>query len=67
MSIFFHLHHRIERALGGSGIGTGYRSGQSDRRAVRQMRAKLNEKESPGLSLTRRALLLDLALDSLKA
>ena len=28
----FHLHHRIERALGGSGIGTGYRFGQSDRR-----------------------------------
>jgi hypothetical protein len=22
----FHLHHRIERALGGSGIGIGYRS-----------------------------------------
>ena len=28
----FHLHHRIERALGGSGIGTEYRFGQSDRR-----------------------------------
>ena len=28
----FHLYHRIERALGGSGIGTGYRFGQSDRR-----------------------------------
>src|SRR5258707_218800 len=28
----FHLHHRIERALGGSGIGIGYRFGQSDRR-----------------------------------
>ena len=28
----FHLHYRIERALGGSGIGTGYRFGQSDRR-----------------------------------
>ncbi len=27
-----HLHHRIERALGGSGIGIGYRPGQSDRR-----------------------------------
>src|ERR1700676_738011 len=30
--MLFHLHHRIERALGGSGIGTGYRFGQSDRR-----------------------------------
>src|SRR3954469_5788981 len=28
----FHLHHRIERALGGGGIGIGYRLGQSDRR-----------------------------------
>jgi len=28
----FHLHHRIERALGGSGIRIGYRFGQSDRR-----------------------------------
>ena len=28
----FHLHHRIERALGGSGIGIGDRFGQSDRR-----------------------------------
>src|SRR6188768_1196456 len=27
-----HLHHRIERALGGSGIGIGYRLGKSDRR-----------------------------------
>src|SRR5262245_17156583 len=27
-----HLHHRIERALGDSGIGIGYRVGQSDRR-----------------------------------
>src|SRR5207248_1473491 len=27
-----HLHHRIERALGGGGIGIGYRFGQSDRR-----------------------------------
>jgi hypothetical protein len=29
---FFHLHHRIERALGGSGIGTGDRLWQGDRR-----------------------------------
>ena len=29
---FFHLHHRIERALGGSAIGIGYRSCQSQRR-----------------------------------
>src|SRR5512133_814855 len=28
----FHLHHRIERALGGRGIGIGYRSRQSQRR-----------------------------------
>jgi len=28
----FHLHHRIERALGGSGIGIGYRSRQRQRR-----------------------------------
>src|SRR5438034_10902082 len=28
----FHLHHRIERALGGSAIGIGDRFGQSDRR-----------------------------------
>src|SRR4249920_1789385 len=28
----FHLQHRIERALGGSGVGIGYRSRQSDRR-----------------------------------
>src|SRR5262245_41084415 len=27
-----HLHHGIERALGGGGIGVGYRLGQSDRR-----------------------------------
>src|SRR5215203_3384510 len=27
-----HLHHRIERALGDSGIGIGYRLAQSDRR-----------------------------------
>ena len=29
---FAHFHHRIERALGGSGVGIGYRFGQSDRR-----------------------------------
>src|SRR6267142_1546739 len=28
----FHLHHRIERALGGSGIGIGDRFRQGDRR-----------------------------------
>ena len=28
----FHLHHRIERALGGGGIGIGYRSRQCQRR-----------------------------------
>ncbi len=28
----FHLHHRIERTLGGSGIGIGNRFHQSDRR-----------------------------------
>src|SRR5512139_2869804 len=28
----FHLHHRIESTLGGSGIGIGYRSRQSERR-----------------------------------
>jgi hypothetical protein len=28
----FHLHHRIERALGGSSIGIGYRFCQSQRR-----------------------------------
>src|SRR6185369_13798503 len=28
----FHLHHRIERALGSRGVGIGYRLGQSDRR-----------------------------------
>ena len=28
----FHLHHRLERALGGSGIGIGYRLRQSQRR-----------------------------------
>jgi hypothetical protein len=28
----FHLHHRIERALGGGGIGIGYRFRQSHRR-----------------------------------
>src|SRR5512139_1001963 len=28
----FHLHHRIERTLGGSGIGIGYRFRQSQRR-----------------------------------
>src|SRR5262245_49687865 len=28
----FHLHHRIERALGGSGIGIGYGLRQSERR-----------------------------------
>jgi hypothetical protein len=28
----FHLHHRIERALGGSAIGIGYRFCQSQRR-----------------------------------
>src|SRR5262245_34622361 len=28
----FHLHHRIERAPGGSGIGIGYGSRQSQRR-----------------------------------
>src|SRR4029077_14549355 len=27
-----HLHHRIERALGGGGVGIDYRFGQSDRR-----------------------------------
>src|ERR1051325_3452547 len=28
----FHLHHRIERALGGSAVGIGERLGQGDRR-----------------------------------
>jgi hypothetical protein len=32
MSNLFHLHHRIERALGGNGVRVGDRFGQGDRR-----------------------------------